>query len=88
MYKRVSPPTIGSKVIFENGEPIVPDNPIIPFIRGDGTGRDIWPTASKVIDAAVQEAYKGKRKISWFKVYVLGAGDHRNSSPKSFLVTG
>ncbi|CCH68111.1 Isocitrate dehydrogenase [NADP] [Richelia intracellularis HH01] len=72
MYKRVSPPTIGSKVIFENGEPIVPDNPIIPFIRGDGTGRDIWPTASKVIDAAVQEAYKGKRMISWFKVY---AGD-------------
>lgn len=72
MYKRVSPPTVGSKVIFKNGEPIVPDNPIIPFIRGDGTGQDIWPTASKVIDAAVERAYQGRRKISWFKIY---AGD-------------
>lgn len=72
MYEKITPPTSGSVVTFKNGEPIVPDNPIVPFIRGDGTGIDIWPAAQKVIDAAVQTAYGGKRQISWFKVY---AGD-------------
>ena len=72
MYEKISPPTTGSRISFSNGEPIVPDNPIIPFIRGDGTGVDIWPAAQKVFDAAVQTAYQGKRQISWFKVY---AGD-------------
>ena len=72
MYEKITPPTTGTKISFENGEPIVPDHPIIPFIRGDGTGIDIWPAAQKVFDAAVEAAYKGKRKISWFKVY---AGD-------------
>jgi len=72
MYEKITPPTNGSRITFRNGEPIVPDNPIIPFIRGDGTGVDIWPAAQKVLDAAVQTAYKGKRQISWFKVY---AGD-------------
>jgi len=72
MYEKITPPTTGSRITFSNGEPIVPDNPIIPFIRGDGTGVDIWPAAQKVMDAAVQTAYQGKRQISWFKVY---AGD-------------
>jgi isocitrate dehydrogenase len=72
MYDKITPPTTGERITFENGEPIVPDNPIIPFIRGDGTGVDIWPAAQKVFDAAVEAAYGGKRKISWFKVY---AGD-------------
>ena len=72
MYEKITPPTIGQKVTFENGEPIVPDNPIIPFIRGDGTGVDIWPATEKVIDAAVKQAYGGQREIVWFKVY---AGD-------------
>ena len=72
MYEKITPPTTGAKITFKNGEPIVPDNPIIPFIRGDGTGIDIWPATEKVLDAAVTKAYKGKRKISWFKVY---AGD-------------
>ena len=72
MYEKISPPTTGSRISFSNGEPIVPDNPIIPFIRGDGTGVDIWPAAQKVFDAAVHTAYQGKRQISWFKVY---AGD-------------
>jgi isocitrate dehydrogenase len=71
-YEKITPPTTGSKVTFKNGEPIVPDNPIIPYIRGDGTGVDIWPAAQRVFDAAVENAYKGKRKITWFKVY---AGD-------------
>ena len=72
MYEKITPPTTGSRITFSNGEPIVPDNPIIPFIRGDGTGVDIWPAAQKVMDAAVQTAYQGKRQIDWFKVY---AGD-------------
>ncbi len=72
MYEKIAPPTTGSQVTFERGEPIVPDNPVIPFIRGDGTGVDIWPASQKVIDAAVAKAYNGKRAISWFKVY---AGD-------------
>ncbi len=72
MYEKITPPTTGEKVTFKNGEPIVPDNPIIPFIRGDGTGIDLWPASQKVLDAAVAKAYGGKRQISWFKVY---AGD-------------
>ncbi|MBW4592560.1 MAG: NADP-dependent isocitrate dehydrogenase [Brasilonema angustatum HA4187-MV1] len=72
MYDKITPPTTGAKITFKNGEPIVPDNPIIPFIQGDGTGIDIWPATVKVLDAAVETAYKGKRKISWFKIY---AGD-------------
>ncbi|HIK28846.1 MAG: NADP-dependent isocitrate dehydrogenase [Oscillatoriaceae bacterium SKW80] len=72
MYEKITPPATGERIIFKNGEPIVPDNPIIPFIRGDGTGVDLWPVAQKVIDAAVETAYGSKRKISWFKIY---AGD-------------
>ncbi len=72
MYDQLTPPTTGSKISFQNGKPIVPDDPIIPFIRGDGTGVDIWPATQKVIDAAVASAYGGKRQINWFKVY---AGD-------------
>lgn len=72
MYEKITPPATGERITFKNGEPIVPDNPIIPFIRGDGTGVDLSPVAQKVIDAAVETAYGGKRKISWFKIY---AGD-------------
>jgi isocitrate dehydrogenase len=72
MYEKIASPETGSKITFKNGEPIVPDNPIIPFIRGDGTGIDLWPASQKVFDAAVKVAYGGKRQISWLKVY---AGD-------------
>ena len=72
MYEKITPPGTGDRITFKDGEPIVPDNPIIPFIRGDGTGVDIWPATQKVIDAAVQTAYGDKRSISWFKIY---AGD-------------
>jgi isocitrate dehydrogenase len=71
MYDKIVPPT-GSKITFDHGQPIVPDNPIIPFIRGDGTGIDIWPATQKVLDTAVNNVYNGQRQISWFKVY---AGD-------------
>lgn len=72
MYDKITPPTTGEKVTFKNGEPIVPNNPIIPFIRGDGTGIDLWPATEKVLDAAIAASYGDQRKISWFKVY---AGD-------------
>ncbi len=72
MYEKITPPAIGSRITFKEGEPIVPDDPIIPFIRGDGTGVDIWPASQRVFDAAVEKAYGGKRKLVWFKVY---AGD-------------
>ena len=72
MYLKISPPETGHKITFQNGEPVVPDDPIIPFIRGDGTGVDIWPATQKVLDAAVRAAYGSQRQIVWFKVY---AGD-------------
>ncbi|MBD2078147.1 NADP-dependent isocitrate dehydrogenase [Phormidium sp. FACHB-592] len=69
-YEKIAPPTTGAKITFQNGEPIVPDNPIIPYIRGDGTGIDLWPASQLVFDAAVEKAYGGKRQISWFKIFV------------------
>jgi isocitrate dehydrogenase len=69
-YEKISPPTTGNKITFQNGEPNVPDDPIIPYIRGDGTGIDLWPASQHVFDAAVEKAYGGKRKINWFKVFV------------------
>src|SRR6478752_5006940 len=67
-YKDVTPPS-GAKISTANGKLVVPDNPIIPFIRGDGTGPDIWAASVRVFEAAVQKAYGGKRKISWFEVF-------------------
>ena len=52
-----------------NGQYQVPDNPIIPFIEGDGTGRDIWKASQRVFDAAVEKAYGGKRAIAWFEIF-------------------
>ncbi|MBC7970171.1 MAG: NADP-dependent isocitrate dehydrogenase [Verrucomicrobia bacterium] len=69
-YKKISPPATGTKITFQNGEPNVPDDPIVPYIRGDGTGIDLWPASQRVFDAAVEKAYGGKRKINWFKVFV------------------
>ncbi|MEQ1850928.1 MAG: NADP-dependent isocitrate dehydrogenase [Chthoniobacteraceae bacterium] len=59
----------GEKVSISNGKLVVPDRPIIPFIRGDGTGPDIWAASVRVFDAAVEKAYGGKRKISWMEVF-------------------
>src|SRR5665213_4408688 len=67
-YKDVAPPA-GGKITIANGKLTVPENPILPFIRGDGTGHDIWASSVRVFDAAVQKAYGGKRKISWFEVF-------------------
>ena len=59
----------GQKITIQNGKLNVPDNPIIPFIEGDGTGPDIWAASVRVLDAAVEKAYQGKRKIIWKEVY-------------------
>ncbi|HEU0009773.1 MAG TPA: NADP-dependent isocitrate dehydrogenase [Verrucomicrobiae bacterium] len=67
-YKDVTPPA-GGTISIRNGKLTVPDNPILPFIRGDGTGPDIWAASVRVFDAAVQKAYGGKRKIYWFEVF-------------------
>ena len=67
-YKDITPPA-GGKITIANGKLTVPENPILPFIRGDGTGPDIWAASVRVFDAAVQKAYGGKRKISWFEVF-------------------
>lgn len=61
--------TTGEKIVIENGKLHVPDQPIIPYIEGDGTGPDIWAAASRVLDASVEKAYKGKKKIVWKEVY-------------------
>lgn len=61
--------TQGEKIIVENGQMNVPNRPIIPFIEGDGTGPDIWASASRVLDAAVEKAYNGEKKIEWLEVY-------------------
>ena len=67
-YTTCTPPT-GSKITISEGKLHVPPNPIIPFIRGDGTGRDIWASSVRVLDAAVEKASGGSRKISWFEVF-------------------
>ena len=62
-------PQAGEKIVIEGGKLNVPDQPIIPFIEGDGTGPDIWAAAKRVLDAAVEKAYGGKKKIAWFEVF-------------------
>jgi isocitrate dehydrogenase len=62
-------PETGKVIGFANGKFEIPDNPIIPYIEGDGTGRDIWKASVRVFDAAVDKAYGGKRKISWYEVF-------------------
>lgn len=70
---KVVVPTNGSAIeIDANGKLVVPDNPIIPFIRGDGIGADITPVMQKVVDAAVNKAFAGKKKISWMEIYAGG----------------
>lgn len=68
-YTIIKIPEGGEKITISNGVLNVPDNPIIPFIEGDGTGRDIWRASVRVFDAAVEKAYGGKRKLNWMEVY-------------------
>jgi isocitrate dehydrogenase len=68
-FEKLTPPTEGQQITMVNGKLQVPNNPIIPFIEGDGTGPDIWRASQPVFDAAVQKAYGGDRKIAWFEVF-------------------
>ena len=80
-------PQDGKPIEYATANITVPDNPIIPFIEGDGTGRDIWKASQRVFDAAVEKAYGGKRAIKWFEIFAgekayrqiqtLAAGRHR-----------
>jgi isocitrate dehydrogenase len=65
----ISVPADGAKISMQNGTLQVPDNPILPFIEGDGTGRDIWLASVRVFDAAVEKAYRSKRKVHWMEVF-------------------
>ncbi|MGB9256471.1 MAG: NADP-dependent isocitrate dehydrogenase [Candidatus Korobacteraceae bacterium] len=74
-------PASGSKITYD-GKFTIPDNPIIPFIEGDGTGRDIWKASVRVFDAAVELAYGGKRRVSWYEVF---AGEKAMDRFKTWL---
>ena len=78
----LTPPSGGAKISIANGKLHVPDNPIIPFIEGDGTGPDIWRASVRVMDAAVAKAYGGRRKIHWLEVY---AGEKANKLFNTWL---
>jgi len=75
-------PSQGSQITYSGGKYNIPDNPIIPFIEGDGTGRDIWKASVRVFDAAVAKAYGGKRKVAWYEIY---AGEKAMTNFKTWL---
>ena len=78
----LTPPAGGAKITIQNGKLQVPNNPIIPFIEGDGTGPDIWRASVRVLDAAVAKAYGGQRKIHWLEIY---AGEKANNQFGTWL---
>ena len=83
-YVKLTPPTAGQAIRVVNGKLNIPDQPIIPFIEGDGTGPDIWRASRRVFDAAIAKAYGGKKKIIWFEVF---AGEKANEvyGPSTWL---
>jgi isocitrate dehydrogenase len=68
-FEKFAQPTEGEQITIQNGKLQVPNKPIVPFIEGDGTGRDIWRASKRVLDAAVEKAYKGDKKIAWYEVF-------------------
>jgi isocitrate dehydrogenase len=84
-YNGVALPKDGARITYSNGKYTIPDNPIIPFIEGDGTGRDIWKASVRVFDAAVQKAYGGKRRIVWYEAF---AGEKAMAKFNSWLPDG
>lgn len=81
-YNGIPLPSSGTKITFENGKLVIPDNPIIPFIEGDGTGRDIWKASVRVFDGAVEKAYGNKRRVAWYEVF---AGEKAMDRFKTWL---
>jgi isocitrate dehydrogenase len=82
MSEKLAPPKLGQRIGFEAGRIVVPDDPIIPFIEGDGTGPDIWRATQHVIDGAVKKVYGGKKQAMWYEVF---AGDKANGKYKEYL---
>lgn len=82
MVSKTDAPVIGGKITFQNGQLQVPDDPIIPFIEGDGIGPDVWNASKRVLDAAVAKAYSGQRHINWLEVY---AGEKANELTGAWL---
>src|SRR5919198_5593187 len=68
-YNGVPVPRDGARISYKNGRCQTPPNPIIPFIEGDGTGRDIWKASVRVFNAAVEKAYKGQRRVVWYEIF-------------------
>src|SRR5690349_21914576 len=81
-YTHAKVPSKGDRIGYEKDQLTVPNNPIIPFIEGDGTGADIWRASVRVFDAAVAKAYGGQRKIHWMEIY---AGEKSNTQFGSWL---
>src|SRR3954467_11797079 len=81
-YKLAKVPTTGDRITYENGVLGVPNNPIIPFVEGDGTGADIWRASVRVFDAAIEKAYGGERRVAWMEVF---AGEKAFTQFKDWL---
>src|SRR6266550_3830262 len=82
MSEKLAPPRLGQRIGFEAGLIVVPDDPIIPYIEGDGTGPDIWRATKYVIDEVVKKIYAGKKRVEWYEVF---AGDKANEKYKDYL---
>jgi isocitrate dehydrogenase len=67
-FKKLVPPKEGTRITFKGAKPVIPNDPIICYVRGDGIGVDITPTMMEVVDAAVKKAFKGKKRIEWFRI--------------------
>src|ERR1700742_4440406 len=81
-YNGIPVPANGEPIQYADGKFTIPDHPIIPFIEGDGTGRDIWKASQRVFDAAVEKAYGGKRAVQWYEVL---AGEKAYRKTKEWL---
>jgi len=82
MANRIATPTSGTRIGYENNKIVVPDDPIVPYIEGDGTGPDIWKATQYVLDGAVRKVYGGKRRFHWHEVF---AGDKANEKFGEYL---
>lgn len=81
-FKHIVEPKEGKRITVKNKKLQIPNNPIVPFIEGDGIGRDIWKATQRIVDAAVEKTFKGKKKIVWMEVY---AGEKANDLYKEWL---
>ena len=81
-YNGLPVPANGAGITYSNGRYQVPDNPIVPFIEGDGTGRDIWKASVRVFDAAVEKAFRGKRRVAWYEIF---AGEKAKAKFENWL---